>query len=575
MKNSLKERLLLPTTTLPQSYQDKLNNIVSYKDSNYLYTIVDKTNILPEYVRENLKPTLHATFKGGGWYARFKTEQGLNQTNKSVDSLKNETIPALKDGLLNSSEKEAVRQSLNVVSADKKGIDTQFTTVYANIALTGTAKTNLNSAKVALNTAFTNLQVAISAVLGVGDGTRITTAQMTLVTTRLNEYGTALSTYNQRYEQAQDAISTEKKRLAEAYALAQANLAETQAKAHADGKITAEEKRAIQDAKDKLAEAKKYVDALEIGGRNLLMGSGEPVSNEAYNIARYNLTEAPKDGEIMTLTLWGELASTKTQWAIYNSGGNIRLSYLTDLGNGVYQATFSWTSSLTGGTTADNSYVNVYAFTNAQTGTSTINKIKLERGNITTDWTEAPEDTQSKLDEKLGELVTVEKNNEELGKITTSLNDYLALVEQTQEAVNGLVDEDGNPLLAEEGEPIQGGVVGEIDKLFDRAVGIENDLKDFTESWNFDVTQITMGEEGMFVGTNDSNMGILIAPDRVVGGKTIPAGIYFQDGGQTIAFISGQMMQINRGIFVQSAQIGEHQIETIAGGHTIFSWIPK
>src|SRR5699024_10880535 len=51
--------------TLDQELQDKLNNLRSFQDSNYVYTIIkDKTDILSE----NLKPTLHATFKGGGWY---------------------------------------------------------------------------------------------------------------------------------------------------------------------------------------------------------------------------------------------------------------------------------------------------------------------------------------------------------------------------------------------------------------------------------------------------------------------------------------------------------------------------
>lgn len=60
--------------TLPQSLQDKLNNLRTFKDSNYLYTVLpDKSNILSE----NLKPTLHATFKSIAWANdfRYKFEQ--------------------------------------------------------------------------------------------------------------------------------------------------------------------------------------------------------------------------------------------------------------------------------------------------------------------------------------------------------------------------------------------------------------------------------------------------------------------------------------------------------------------
>ena len=176
-------------------------------------------------------------------------------------------------------------------------------------------------------------------------------------------------------------------------------------------------------------------------------------------------------------------------------------------------------------------------------------------------------DVTNKINDELAGMVTKTENDKVLGDITTKLNDYLALVDQTRDSIFGVVDEDGNS--------IQEGVTAEVEKLLDRAVAVEREMGILRDSWNFEVTQITMAEEGLFVGTQDSNMGILIAPDRVVDGKDIPAGIYFQDAGETIAFISGQMMQINRGIFVDSAQIGEHQIETISGGHTILRWIPK
>lgn len=45
--------------TLDQELQDKLNNLRSFQDSNYVYTVIDKTDILSE----NLKPTIHAQLK--------------------------------------------------------------------------------------------------------------------------------------------------------------------------------------------------------------------------------------------------------------------------------------------------------------------------------------------------------------------------------------------------------------------------------------------------------------------------------------------------------------------------------
>ena len=44
---------------LPQDYQDKLNTLKSFKGSNYVYT-VNNTEDLPDQIKKNLIPTLHA-----------------------------------------------------------------------------------------------------------------------------------------------------------------------------------------------------------------------------------------------------------------------------------------------------------------------------------------------------------------------------------------------------------------------------------------------------------------------------------------------------------------------------------
>ena len=49
--------------TLNQELQNKLNNLRSFQDSNYVYTVHDKANNLSEDVADNLNRTIHATFK--------------------------------------------------------------------------------------------------------------------------------------------------------------------------------------------------------------------------------------------------------------------------------------------------------------------------------------------------------------------------------------------------------------------------------------------------------------------------------------------------------------------------------
>lgn len=69
------------TETLDQELQDKLNNLRSFEDSNYIYTILDKTDILSDYVVDNLKPTLHARFKSED-YGILNNDYGINYPDK-------------------------------------------------------------------------------------------------------------------------------------------------------------------------------------------------------------------------------------------------------------------------------------------------------------------------------------------------------------------------------------------------------------------------------------------------------------------------------------------------------------
>ena len=202
--------LATPTIeTLSTEQQTKLNGIQSFKGSNYVYTIEpDKSDIL--------SPTLHATFKSSGWTSRSKIKDVTN----SLDDLEDITLPALSDGLLNKSEKESIKQSLNIVESEKKGFDSQYNSVYANASLTGSQKTNLYNSKVAYNTAQSELKAAINAVLAVADGVRISNTLTAKVETEFNEYGIALATLSQRLQEALDAISGKKSADAEANAKA-------------------------------------------------------------------------------------------------------------------------------------------------------------------------------------------------------------------------------------------------------------------------------------------------------------------------------------------------------------------
>jgi hypothetical protein len=143
---------------------------------------------------------------------------------------------------------------------------------------------------------------------------------------------------------------------------------------------------------------------LPVYGRNLLLGSGKEVSNSNYNIANYWLTEQIPNGTQVTVTIWGELGENRTGFKLFNSGGDVTASggFHGDTNEdfivpneGVGKTTFNWsTTDKNSGSIAPNTYLRVYAFPYKSTPntTSTIHKIKLEYGDIATEWTPAWED---------------------------------------------------------------------------------------------------------------------------------------------------------------------------------------
>ena len=133
---------------------------------------------------------------------------------------------------------------------------------------------------------------------------------------------------------------------------------------------------------------------LPVYGRNLLLGSGKEVSNSKYEIANYWLTEQISKGTQVTLTIFGELGDDKEMFTIYNSTGAVgsmaRFSK-TDFVNGKASKTFKWITNI-GDAVADNTHMVVFSSPKTGTSTSTIHKIKLEYGDISTEWSPAWED---------------------------------------------------------------------------------------------------------------------------------------------------------------------------------------
>lgn len=134
---------------------------------------------------------------------------------------------------------------------------------------------------------------------------------------------------------------------------------------------------------------------LPVYEKNLLLGSGTEVSNSNQNIANYWLVEQIPEGTQVTVTVWAELGEEIEYLRLYNSGGSaILISFNRGhLENGKASRTFNWTSKIPSSKdTAVNTYLSLFINPTNTGSISTIHKIKLEYGDISTEWSPAWED---------------------------------------------------------------------------------------------------------------------------------------------------------------------------------------
>lgn len=123
-------------------------------------------------------------------------------------------------------------------------------------------------------------------------------------------------------------------------------------------------------------------------GRNLLYDSNKRKTG-AYATGVYELTKIPKNGELVTITLWGQLDQHHTSWRAFNSNSNStsQLGALAKIADGVYQATLAWKDN------GVNTQLVIYQLPNGNGNLSVIDRIKMEFGTTGTPYSQAPEET--------------------------------------------------------------------------------------------------------------------------------------------------------------------------------------
>lgn len=295
------------------------------------------------------------------------------------------------------------------------------------------------------------------------------------------------------------------------------------------------------------------INEIQIGGRNLLLDSAVEYSNTNYPTHIYTMSEKMSADETYTLRVWGELGEGKDYFGAWLDGGNISLGIVTDNGDGTYSMTFTGKTG-----TKDPSTINVYPVPSSVGATSTITKIKLEKGNKATDWTPAPEDTALSIDEihnqldGVNNIITNTQTNFE-----QKIDSITATVEQTQQAV---VDYQGQLTqirtdISTEIEQVASGLNLTIEEIYNQF----SDLGDVTETIR---TFFKVTSDGLMITQDGNPTSTLMGYDHfaVLLNNAEVVKIY-QDS-----------MQAPNGIFDSSVTIGPIKFEGYSEGVAL-KWV--
>lgn len=168
---------------------------------------------------------------------------------------------------------------------------------------------------------------------------------------------------------------------------------------------------------------------------------------------------------------------------------------------------------------------------------------KVEIGTLSTDYIEAPEDTQSDIDSKADQTLTQEQLNALEAKrlqmeVELKAKATLEQVSELETFVNNLKQEDTDGRQK----------IIEVTKAIEERVKDIEPIMEYSQKLKFMDTYITQGNGGMIIGANDSTTKVVVTPDR----------ISFQSGGSEVAYISQRMLHIDNGVFTMSLQLGHY-----------------
>lgn len=212
------------------------------------------------------------------------------------------------------------------------------------------------------------------------------------------------------------------------------------------GSVNARIEAETRERVSKIEQVSSKLNNLSVGGRNLIRDSATQVQNSDYLIRSYSMTDnSLQEGEPVTVTIWGDLGTDREAFWPFNSDSWNWIGTMKKVSDGVYRLSATWKRS---GKNPSNDHLLIFCGPNSGRTASRIDRIKLERGTVATDWTPAPEDN-SGLQEIRGTVQVVQNvlakatgDIKSLGERFTTVeskaNGNTSAVQTHAQSINGL-----------------------------------------------------------------------------------------------------------------------------------------
>ena len=333
--------------------------------------------------------------------------------NTLANTAKNTADSALtKVGEVNS-ELETANQEIDALQTNLETLSNEMTTSYAKKSDLTQVSTDLgtridqNAAQIS-STATKVDQVEINASTAISDAAAAKTAA-----DKAQEAANAAQTKYTELKNRADATDEE-------VAAAKAAADQAQADAIAAGDAAAAAQSAANSLADRVTSAETNiaqnanaisslatkVSKMRIGGRNYVLDSMDPQVSTETLVGSYELSEDWEVGETYTLSF--EATKTAGTFAAYRDDGYVVI--LDDLAinadTGRYEYTFTCPAAYTGEPAQAANVLTIHNLPASATHNCTVQLVKLEKSNTSSDWTPAPEDNTQFVNETIRNATT-------------------------------------------------------------------------------------------------------------------------------------------------------------------------